>query len=301
MLHISEEVQTQVRSTRASTRALRANSSAFQKISAILVWWSLLVGFSSLASFSGKASWKQTQLGASGSISDGGATPVLQTGHNMPVTHIQFGSNNQWLASADFNGILKLWEVESRVEIQTASQDSSPGRPGYSDLVMDPGSKWVAAVPFGGNGKASIIGIPNGQVTAVLPHSEGINKLAIDSVGRYLVGERADGSLLAWKTADWNSRLHLRDCLRATESHPIEGEDASAESYGNKLVAFSKDGTFVTSINMQGHVQRWRMSDGCLVWDRDLKPGGPSTVPMIQTLQWLLGVSLPLMWRGRPS
>ena len=53
-------------------------------------------------------------------------TLILQAGHRFPVTRLDMTRDGKTLASSDFNGVIKLWDVPSGQELFTLNSNDEP-------------------------------------------------------------------------------------------------------------------------------------------------------------------------------
>lgn len=98
------------------------------------------------------------------------------------------------LASSDFNGVIKLWDVPSGQELFTLNSSDEPKRPGDMAFQLDPRGRWAASVGFMTKHVVVRATEPGAQ-RKVLPDSESVTKLVLNADGTTLVGLREDGRL----------------------------------------------------------------------------------------------------------
>lgn len=82
--------------------------------------------------------------------------------------------------------------------------------------------------------------------------------LVLNADGTILVRLREDGALRAWNTLTWESDPRFRSSNGCKESNEKSVKDRSyygmLESYGNQLIAFSKDGNEIVVEDTQGGI-----------------------------------------------
>ena len=201
-------------------------------------------------------------------------TLILQAGHRFPVTRLDMTRDGKTLASSDFNGVIKLWDVPSGQELFTLNSSDEPKRPGNMAFQLDPRGRWVASVGFMSKHVVVRATEPGAQ-RKVLPDSESVTKLVLNADGTTLVGLREDGTLRAWDTRTWRPDPRFGGPNGCKESHATSAMD---ETYGDQLMAFSKDSNEIVVEDMRGGITKWLASTGCEVEHFALKGVTPSAV-----------------------
>jgi WD40 repeat protein len=139
-------------------------------------------------------SWIATPVGNVVSIWDrrNGRARVFE-GHNDVASRVAFSPGGRLLASADFSGIVKVWDVESGRE-QLSFQT---GHTGITSLAFSPDSRVLAT---GGSDPTIRLWDPgSGQLRHTLEgHADWIPDLDFNPTGRLLASGSADGTIRIW-------------------------------------------------------------------------------------------------------
>jgi WD40 repeat protein len=101
--------------------------------------------------------------------------------------------DGSWLASASFDGTLKIWDVASGQERHTLS--------GHEDTVnicaISPDGSWLLSASD--DGTLRIWDGVSGQIRHTLTeHTDAVNACAISPDGSWLVSASSDGTLKSW-------------------------------------------------------------------------------------------------------
>lgn len=201
-------------------------------------------------------------------------TLILQTGHKAAVDRLDMTPDGRTLASSDSNGLIKLWDLPSGQELLTLNSNDEPKKAGHAALQLDPHGKWVASVGFIVK-KVAVRSVKPDAKQTILPGGDRVVKLVLSADGTMLVGLREDGALRAWNTQTWKLDPRFSESNHCANSPPIPGMD---ESYGNQLIAFSRNGSEIVAADMSGGITKWRVSDGCVTDHFTLKGVTPSAI-----------------------
>jgi len=168
---------------------------------------------------------------------------VIQTGHSSRVNCAVFGPDHHWLASGSADNSIRLWDVDSGLELRalaghqnwinalavsddgellaSGSNDRTVkvwnvssgqailtlnGHDGVVDSVLfSPDRRWIASGSADNTIKVWDAG--SGQPLQTLKaHTAPVTVLAISSDGKTLASGSSDGTLKLWNTLDWNQR-----------------------------------------------------------------------------------------------
>jgi hypothetical protein len=158
--------------------------------------------------------------------------------HTDWVTAVAFSPNGEWLATADRNGGVVIWDADNGLEIHTLAGHKSA----VTALSWRPDSKVLASVSE--DGSAKIWEMNEGkQVKTWNPHPSGVLSIGYTHDGRMVTCGR-DNQVAAW-SAD-NVKLKS---FEFTNELPVR-------------VVFSHDGERVIATDWAGKVTVWLMKTG---------------------------------------
>lgn len=222
---------------------------------------------------------------------------VVQQGHSGGITDINFSPDNRLLATADDQGVIKIWDSSQGRLIQTWRNVPS------GTLAFDPTGKFLAAGSSSGYARFAVFEVETGQRVAYVSSEDidyedvrsevlglGINNMAWHPEGKWLatagghigLWDPGTGKLLKSITSvqdaeaitfssdgQWLSAgngayesydVHLWETSSLTESAIFEGHNSPVQS-----LAFSPDGTsLVSSGSYHGDA-------GLILWDLQAK------------------------------
>jgi WD40 repeat protein len=174
------------------------------------------------------------------------------TGHTGPVDALTFSPDGTTLASASWDGTIRLWE---------AATGHPRGRPitGHAqpaDWAPDP----VTGVAFSPDGKTlasaaddstvRLWDVATGQPRGhpLTGHTDSVNEVAFSPDQKTLASASDDGTMRLWDVATGQPR-----------GHPLTGHTTFVNG-----VTFSPDGTILASASDDGTVRLWDVATGHL-------------------------------------
>lgn len=172
------------------------------------------------------------------------------TGHSYGVTAVTFvpqpksgtpgATDEPLLASADYDGGIKLWQPTSGQLVRTFATDRYP----VFALVVSPDGRTL--VEGNGNGSIKSWKLPSGRyLTSFGGHADAVTTLAIGRDGKTLASGSRDKTIKLWDLSTGNLIQTL-----------------SGEAVDSILtLAFSPDGQTLVSGDQEGMIQLWRRQD----------------------------------------
>lgn len=173
------------------------------------------------------------------------ATFVRQANHTTRAYSVAFSRDGKILASASWDGTIKLWDTKSGRELRTLA---GHGR-GVYKAVFSPDEKQLASASR--DGRVKIWDLASGSNTRTLV----VESLAVKSVawspdGRLLASSGNDGVVKLWDAASGQELRVLKHAWR-NERAGVVG-----------CVLFSPDGKTLAARNWDGTVSLWEVSTG---------------------------------------
>jgi hypothetical protein len=168
--------------------------------------------------------------------------------HTDWVTAVAFSPNGEWLATADRNGGVVIWDADNGLEIHTLAGHKSA----VTALSWRPDSKVLASVSE--DGAARIWEMNEGkQVKTWNPHPSGVLSISYTHDGRVVTCGR-DNQVTAWSA---------------------DGAKLKSFEFTNELpvrAVFSHDGERVIATDWTGKVTVWLMKTGKLITELAANP-----------------------------
>lgn len=200
---------------------------------------------------------------------------VMQTGHSSRINCAVFAPDGRWLASGSADNSIRLWEVDSGLELRAlfghqnwirALAVSSNGEllasgsndrtvkvwnvsSGRETLSLAGHEGVVEAVLFSPDGRSIISGSSDNtikvwdaatgrELQTLKGHTAGITTLGISSDGRTLASGANDGSIRLWETSSWSLQRTLNKQTKKITTLQFSADNRS-------LVSGSADGELV--------------------------------------------------------
>lgn len=165
---------------------------------------------------------------------------VVQTTHTSHVRSVKFSPDGKILASASFDGTIKLWDVESRRELKTIIERS------VQSLAFSSDGKLLAS----GNWRDELIRLwdtESGRELRVFTghRLSNVNSVAFSPDDKTLISGNNDGAIKMW------------DVESGKEIKSLYGHSRSVSS-----VVFSPDGKFIASGGDDDTVRLWDAESG---------------------------------------
>jgi len=172
---------------------------------------------------------------------------VIQTGHSSGVNCVVFGPDQRWLASGGADKSIRVWDLESGLELRALTGHQSWVRSlavSHNGELLASGSNdhtvkvWnvssgrlivtlqghsgvVEAVLFSSDGQRIISGGSDNTIRVwdaaagkplqtLKDHTAAITALAVSPDGQSLASGSADGKVILWNTLDWTSQRTLK-------------------------------------------------------------------------------------------
>ncbi|MFY7806812.1 MAG: WD40 repeat domain-containing protein [Limnoraphis robusta] len=189
--------------------------------------------------------------------------PASQTliGHSTWVYAVTISSDNQYLASASYDGTIKIWNLKTGQLLHSFS--------GHTDaietLTISPDNKIL--ISGGWDNRIRVWNLETGELIRTLKgHGEDVKTVAISSDGKWLASGSVDQTIKLWNLSTGKEHFSLKT------------------SNWVRSIVFSPDNQTLVSGSENGSVQIWSLTDGKLldtltahsqaVWSVVLSPDG---------------------------
>jgi WD40 repeat protein len=173
------------------------------------------------------------------------ATFVRQANHTTRAYSVAFSHDGKILASASWDGTIKLWDTKSGRELRTLA---GHGR-GVYKAVFSPDGKQLASASR--DGTVKIWDVTTGSNTRTLvAESFAVKSVAWSPDGRLLASSGNDGVVKLWDAASVKELRALKHAWRQGRAGLVN------------CVLFSPDGKTLAARNWDGTVSLWEVSTG---------------------------------------
>jgi WD40 repeat protein/tRNA A-37 threonylcarbamoyl transferase component Bud32 len=169
--------------------------------------------------------------------------PRVLSGNTWTINQVAFSPDGQYLASAGYDGTVRIWDVKTGNRI--ATPPLTPTCPSYG-LAFSPDGKQLA---LGSNDQ--VVRVWN-TTTWVLLHEYR------DSAGVLNVAFSPDGKRLAWGSTDSTVKVWDIPTVRTRSVSPLIHTLRGHTSWVLS-VAFSTDGKRIASASLDGKVKIWKV------------------------------------------
>ncbi|KAK5205430.1 hypothetical protein LTR72_007062 [Exophiala xenobiotica] len=184
------------------------------------------------------------------------------TGYISPldrvVYHVAFSPDGKRLASGQWNGMVKLWDVATGSALQTLANAHNNY---VSDVAFSPDGKWLASASGEGIIKLweAAGGLRGSAPRTLEGHDRFVRKVTFAPDSKRLASAGADGTVRVWDVETGTMLQMLRGSTDLRDSadlwHPIM--DSSMRTMTVQAVAFSGDGKQLMSVSEAGTVRLW--------------------------------------------
>ncbi|NJR59271.1 MAG: TIR domain-containing protein [Cyanobacteria bacterium CRU_2_1] len=187
---------------------------------------------------------------------DGELIQVMEGAHRTNILSVRFSSDGQWMASADAEGIVKLWKLYgTEVKLFKELVNAHPGgaysvsfRPILSPNQQDD----RILVSAGADGTIKLWNRDGTLIRTIVGHKSLVTQVSFSLDGQTFASTSTDGTIKLWD---------LNGNLVKTFSHETEVSEIERSILG---VSFSPDGKILASAGADGTVKLWRI-DGTLL------------------------------------
>lgn len=219
-------------------------------------------------------------------------TFVRQDNHTMRALDVEFSRDGKMLASASWDGTIKLWDAKSGRELRTLAGH----RWGVYKAVFSPDGKKLASASR--DGTVKVWDVATGANIQTLPaESLAVKSVAWSPDGRLLASSGNDGVIKLWDATsghqmrelkhawregraglistvlfsrdgktlaarNWDSTVSLWEVSTGSESHTLAVVDSS---FGISSIAFSHDGRLIAATDEGVKIKFWDSTSGQLV------------------------------------
>jgi WD40 repeat protein len=165
---------------------------------------------------------------------------VVQTNHFREIWAVTFSPNGKLVASSSDDKTIKLWDVETRIELRTLS-----GHPdGVWSIAFSPDGKLIVS---GSNDKTvKLWDVETGrEIKTLTGHSGPVKAVAFSPDGKLIVSGSYDNTIKLW------------DVKTGKELKTLAGHPRSVET-----VAFTPDGKRIASGSSDDTIKLWDVATG---------------------------------------
>jgi WD40 repeat protein len=187
------------------------------------------------------------------------ASRVQQTliGHRYKMNLVAFSPDDKHLATADWNGVIKLWDTTTGEEILTLSDDYSPffiEARSIFGMTFSPDGTLLAAASQ--NKEATVWDVETGEeVFTLAGHDDFVSGVAFSPDGTRLATSSGDGTVKLW---DMSNGEIISPTETITDSVFVERADASSI----RDIEYSSDGQYLATAHSDGTAKVWDATSG---------------------------------------
>ena len=164
----------------------------------------------------------------------------ILTGHGGQVAAVVAAPDGSWLASADYNGTVRIWDAATGEARATLTGHHNT----VKAVVVAPDGSWLAS--GGDDGTVRIWDAATGEARATLTgHHSQVTAVAVAPDGSWLASSGYDGTARIWNAATWEERAALTG-----HSGPVSA------------VAVAPDGSWLASSGYDGTARIWDAATG---------------------------------------
>lgn len=157
--------------------------------------------------------------------------------HTGSVDSIAFSPVGDFLASASWDGTVRLWTYDGD------SKQTSPSSNGFSSVAFSSDGRLLAAGSW--NGSIKVFSVENlTPVNTLVKHSDVVEAVAFSPLLNLMASASWDGTIKLWDTGTWQVSSTLHSCQDKLSS-----------------VAFSSDGKLLAAGSWSGKVRLWKLRD----------------------------------------
>ncbi|MBI3860811.1 MAG: PD40 domain-containing protein [Planctomycetia bacterium] len=179
-------------------------------------------------------------------------------GHTNFCVSASFSRDGAWLASACYDGTVRIWNTttwKTEQTLQNPDPTTNTGGGRAADAVFSPDGRYLAMASHEGN--VIVWDVKTWKPKEVLKgHSSAVNALAFSPNGRTLASGSADATIRFWNVATWRELMRLE--TKDRQVHDVFS------------LAFSPDGTELLAAGRSSAI--WMAAP--LLWENSDKAAG---------------------------